>query len=235
MALFGYDAKIFETFPDLVAGVVIARNIQNQPNDAFTLQYQTEQKAIGTLLADRAPADIPQFVAWRTAFRKFGVDPTQYRSACEALFRRLTKKGDIPSINLLVDIGNLISIRHLIPVAAIDIADIHGGLTVHFANGTETFTILDGEETIDYPTMGEVIFSDNDKRVFARRWCWRQSNSSAARERTADALIVMEAHHNNAPNDIPVALAELTNLLVQFTHADCQTSILDGNNQTLGE
>jgi len=39
-------------------------------------------------------------------FRGFDVDPTQYRSASESLLRRLTKKkGDIPSINLLVDLG----------------------------------------------------------------------------------------------------------------------------------
>jgi DNA/RNA-binding domain of Phe-tRNA-synthetase-like protein len=234
MALFQYDPAIFETFPNLVAGVVIARNIENTPNEAFALQYETEQKAIATILADRAPADIPQFVAWRGAFRKFGVDPTQYRSACEALFRRLTKKGDIPHINTLVDIGNLISIRHLIPVAAIDIADIHGGLTVQFSDGTETFTILDGEEKTEHPDIGEVIFSDDDKRVFARRWCWRQSNASAARERTTDALIVMEAHHDTALNDMPIALAELTNLLTQYTRANCQTSILDRNTMGLG-
>ena len=53
-------------------------------------------------------------------FRQFGVDPTKYRCAAEALLRRLTKKGDIPSINTLVDLCNLISIRFALPVAAFD-------------------------------------------------------------------------------------------------------------------
>ena len=35
--------------------------------------------------------------------RGFGVDPTQHRTAAEALLRRLTKKGDIPSINMIKD------------------------------------------------------------------------------------------------------------------------------------
>ena len=39
------------------------------------------------------------------------------RSAAEALLRRLTKQGSIPSINTLVDIGNLVSIRYALPVA----------------------------------------------------------------------------------------------------------------------
>ena len=46
------------------------------------------------------------------AIRGFGVDPTQYRSAAEALLRRLSKSGEIPSINALVDLGNLVSIRY---------------------------------------------------------------------------------------------------------------------------
>ena len=47
-----------------------------------------------------------------------------------ALLRRLTKKGDIPSINAVVDICNLVSIRYALPVAAFDLAAITGGVTV---------------------------------------------------------------------------------------------------------
>ena len=36
---------------------------------------------------------VPSLAAWRRAFTAFGVEPTRYRSAAEALLRRLTKHG----------------------------------------------------------------------------------------------------------------------------------------------
>ena len=66
-------------------------------------------------------SQIPSLAAWRSVFRGFGLDPTQYRGAAEALLRRLTKKGEIPSVNTLVDIGNLVSIRYALPVALFDL------------------------------------------------------------------------------------------------------------------
>ncbi len=55
----------------------------------------------------RSLSELPTLSAWRQAFRRFGANPTKHRSAAEALLRRL-QKGDIPGINTLVDIGNLV-------------------------------------------------------------------------------------------------------------------------------
>jgi len=58
-----------------------------------------------------------------------------------------------------------------------------------------------------------VIFVDGDDVVSARRWCWRQSAQSATSATTADALIVVEGHHDDAGRDVAAALADLTALL----------------------
>ena len=69
--------------------------------------YQSEQKKVLAEIGDTPLSELKSLAAWRSAFRGFGVNPTKYRSAAEALLRRLTKKGDIPSINTLVDICNM--------------------------------------------------------------------------------------------------------------------------------
>jgi DNA/RNA-binding domain of Phe-tRNA-synthetase-like protein len=152
------------------------------------------------------------FDAWRRAFTRFGAKPTQHRNAAEALLRRLAKRGDIPSINTLVDIGNVVSIRYAIPVAVFDLACIAGSTTVRFATGTELFTDLGSSGSI-HPDPGEVIFVDSNNVVSARRWCWRQSAQSATTTTTVDALIVIEGHHDTARQDVESALADLTSLL----------------------
>src|SRR5437667_12237734 len=131
---------------------------------AFIDQQQITLQRIGTTPLSQ----IPSLAAWRAVFRSFGVDPTQYRSAAEALLRRLTKKGNIPSINVLVDLGNLVSIRYALPVAVVDTRTIQGGITVEFADGSERWTNL-GENEESHPEPGEVIFSDDTRLVIARR------------------------------------------------------------------
>jgi len=150
--------------------------------------------------------------AWRRAFSRFGVKPTQHRNAAEALLRRLAKHGDIPTVNTLVDIGNLVSIRHAVPVAAFDLAGIDGSITVRFATGDERFTDLGSSGSV-FPDPGEVVFVDGSDVVSARRWCWRQSAQSATGPATVEALIVVEGHHDTAAQDVEAALGDLTSLL----------------------
>lgn len=162
--------------------------------------------------AHRPLAELPSIAAWRRAFAGFGVKPTQYRCAAEALLRRLTKHGDIPSINTLVDIGNLVSIRYGLPVAVCDQATVVGGTRVRFATGEEWFTDIGASEPV-HPEPGEVIFADGDAVVSARRWCWRQSAQSATGDGTADVLVVVEGLHEAAGADVESAVADLVGLL----------------------
>ena len=167
-------------FPDATGGVLLATGLRNGPTAAdlmaaFVAEQEQTRQRIQTPLSEA-----PSLSAWRQAFRRFGVNPTKYRSAAEALLRRLEKKGDIPSINTLVDIGNLVSIRYALPVAIFDTRHITGAITVYPATGTERFVELDSTEII-HPDPGEVVFADDTGLVVARRWCWRQSAESAAR------------------------------------------------------
>src|SRR5215207_3832287 len=119
--MFQYHPDIIAKFPQVVGGVIYAAGLQNAPSSAeLQAIYIKEQEAVKQRVTDAALSELPSLAAWRTTFSAFGVSPTKYRSAAEALLRRLTKKGDIPSINTLVDIGNIISIRYGIPVAVVD-------------------------------------------------------------------------------------------------------------------
>lgn len=227
MPTFQYHPDILTRYPALVGGVIIAQGLKNGPTpENLQHAFLAEQQAVLQHIGSTPLSQIEALAAWRSAMRRFGVDPTQYRSAAEALLRRLTKKGDIPSINTLVDIGNLVSIRYALPVAVFDVRALTGAVTVHFADGTERYTTL-GEEDVDHPTPGEVVFSDETGLVVARRWCWRQSEQSAAQAETTDAIITIEAHHASARHDIEDALNDLQLLLHEYAGGEYQTGTLD--------
>ncbi len=226
MTTFQYSPQVIENYPQIVGGVIIAREMSNQPTtDSLRKLYLDEQASVKQRIGDTPLSEIESLGAWRRAISAFGVSPTKYRSASEALLRRLTKKGDIPIINTLVDIGNLVSIRYALPVAIFDTRKISGTVTVHYSDGKEPYTELGNDEVL-HPEVGEVIFSDEKKMVIARRWCWRQSATSAANEHTTNAVITVEAHHDNAHDDIQHAINDLLTLLNTYAGGTFESAIL---------
>jgi DNA/RNA-binding domain of Phe-tRNA-synthetase-like protein len=214
---FAYDPEIATRFPSVAGGVIHAVGVTNGPSPtALTEAFREEQAQVRSRIGETPLSELPTLAAWRRAFRAFGVDPTAYRSAAEALLRRLTKQGSIPSINTLVDIGNLVAIRYGLPVAMFDQRTVSGGTTVRFAAGTERFTDLGSGDT-ESPDAGEVIFIDHAGLVSARRWCWRQSAESASGHETREVLVTIEGHHEEAERDITAAVADLESLI--RTHA----------------
>lgn len=228
MTTFRYDAAILERFPTVTGGVILAADLRNGPTpEPLRDAYRQEQRATLARIGETPLSQLPTLAAWRSAFRRFGVDPTQCRSAAEALLRRLTKKGDIPSINTLVDLGNLVSIRYALPVAVFDTRALAGPLTVRFATGEERYTPLGQSDVTEHPAAGEVVFADDDGLVFAERWCWRQSDQSAARDDTTRVVITVEAQHEHARPDIEAALNDLLLLLERYAGQHTSAAILD--------
>jgi len=117
VARFRYDPDIIERFPAVVGGVIHATGVHNDPTPPrLAAAFNDETLAVRTRISETPLSELPTLAAWRKVFRGFGVDPTQYRSAAEALLRRLAKQGELPSIGTLVDLANLVSIRYALPV-----------------------------------------------------------------------------------------------------------------------
>ena len=211
--MFAYDDAITERFPAIRAGVMHATGLTNGSSPPGLLEeHRAEQRAASERLDATAIADLPSISAWRRVFSEFGAKPTRYRNAAEALLRRLSKHGDVPTVNALVDIGNLVSTRHALPIAVFDLANVAVPVTVRFAVGDELFTDLGSTGSV-HPDPGEVVFVDGDGAVCARRWCWRQGAGSVTGPNTAEALFVVEGHHDDADRDVESALDDLTSLL----------------------
>jgi DNA/RNA-binding domain of Phe-tRNA-synthetase-like protein len=107
-----------------------------------------------------------------------------------------------------VDLCNAASLAFAIPVAALDADKVAWPLQVRPAAGTEHYLSFSNE--IEHPEPGEITFVDAQNQAHARRWTHRQSGLSAVRDETARVLIVMEALHPTAHDDVralTVALA----------------------------
>jgi DNA/RNA-binding domain of Phe-tRNA-synthetase-like protein len=195
---FQHATQIWRDFPELVPGVLFAEGITADLPTGPRIAKFTE--AARSRLAGATESELPEIQAWRRAFARMGLKPTQYRCAAESLLRRFRKEGALPDLHPLVDLCNAASIAFAIPVAVFDVDQITGDLEVRYAAGEEDYLTFSGE--VEHPAAGEVIFADGAGQAHARRWSNRQSGRSAVRDETASALIVAEALHDSAPADV---------------------------------
>ncbi|MEO3812251.1 phenylalanine--tRNA ligase beta subunit-related protein [Sphaerisporangium sp. B11E5] len=222
MTYIQHAADIWSAHPDLVAGVVVATGITPDGDTGADVE---EFSALARARLAAAPeAEFPEIQAWRRAFSRMGLKPTQYRCASEALLRRLRKEGALPRIHPLIDLCNAISTAFAIPVAALDTTRVSKGLDVRPAHGDETYHTLSGQA--EHPDPGEVIFADAAGHAHARRWTNRQSGHSAVRDTTASVLIVMEAMHGSAAEDVPRLMDALASRLSRTWGGTPSTALL---------
>src|SRR5215469_1456202 len=207
---FHHSDEIWRDFPGLVPGVLYCSGIA--PDVSAGARTEKFLAVAKSRLTEVPEGEMPEIQAWRRAFARMGLKPTQYRCASEALLRRFRKEGTLPRLHPLVDVCNAVSLAFAIPVAVFDVAAISGCLRVRRASGGEDYLTFSGEA--EHPDPGEVIFADQAAQVHARRWTNRQSGLSAVRAPTRTALIVAEAMHESAPSDVPelvaAVVAELT-------------------------
>jgi len=201
---FQHDAALWRDFPALVPGVLYAGGITADAAPG-TDHLTTVAKA---RLAEGPESEFPEIQAWRRAFARMGLKPTQYRCAAESLLRRFRKEGSLPRLHPLVDLCNAVSVAFAVPVAVLDADRIAWPLEVRYAAGDEDYLTFGGET--EHPAPGEVIFADQAGQAHARRWTNRQSGRSAVSPATSTVLIVAEALHDQAPSDIPELIETLT-------------------------
>jgi len=202
---FQHSGEIWCDFPELVPGIVFADGITR---DVTASDRTARFTAVArSRLAGGSESELPEIQAWRRAFTRMGLKPTQYRCASEALLRRFRKEGTLPQLHPLVDVCNAVSLAFAIPVAVFDVSKITGRLEVRYAVGDEDYLTFSGQA--EHPSPREVIFADRAGQVHARRWTNRQSGLSAVQASTATALVVAEAMHDSAPSDVPALIAAI--------------------------
>jgi DNA/RNA-binding domain of Phe-tRNA-synthetase-like protein len=220
---FSHHAAIWQQHPELVPGVLHASGIRPDA-EVEGLILSLFESARPRLAHEGAEGAWPEVQAWRRAFSRMNLKPTQYRCASESLLRRFRKEGELPRIHPLVDVCNAASLAYGVPVAVFDLAGVSGALQVRHADGSETYLSLAGEAEV--PEPGEVIFVDGSHHAHARRWSHRQSGRSAVRPSTSQVLVVAEGMHATAREDIARLMEQLASSLRSLGSVEPETHVL---------
>jgi DNA/RNA-binding domain of Phe-tRNA-synthetase-like protein len=156
----------------------------------------------------------PRVAAWREAFRKSGIKPSEFRASVEAMARRTLREQELPAINMLVDIGNILSLRHLVPVGGHAIDHVTQPMTLRLAKGTEQFEPF-GTTEVEQPDPGEIIFVEGDT-VLTRRWSWRQANHTMTLPATTAIEINVDGLPPVSKGDVEAICREAVEMVRQY-------------------
>ena len=114
---FKIDSKIFEKFQGLCVGIVIAKGLNNAGlPEGIEAQLRVHEAQIRARLNAETLSQEPRIACWRAAYSAFGGKPKENRSSVENLYRLVLKGGELRHINKLVDLYNLVSLKHMVPV-----------------------------------------------------------------------------------------------------------------------
>ena len=213
---FSIAPAIFENYPGTQIGVVVAKGLDNSghhPEIATLLR--SEEQRVREQLAGVVVSQHEHILPWRDAYRKFGAKPKKYPSSIENLLKRVLKGQDVPSINTLVDLYNVISLRHRLPVGGEDLQTMVGDLQLRIAGDDEPPVLLLGEREARPPYPNEVIYAD-DVGTICRRWNWKEADRTKLSPATTDAILVLEILPPLTGEMLAAAIADLEVLVKQF-------------------
>lgn len=224
------DQKIFEQYSEVLLGVIVLHNINNKGEDEGLSQLLREAEKLAVEKMGNIPvAEHPNIIPWREAYRKFGAKPKDYPSSIENLIKRILKGEQVRHINKLVDIYNVISLRHLVPVGGEDTEKINGDILLTFAGNNEKAIFLLGEKEARPPHPNEVIYKD-DSGAICRRWNWKEADRTKLTEETTDAFMVIEVLPPIRKEQLQAALSELSEMLKKYCGCEVAVTILNRDN-----
>lgn len=219
--------EFFDKVPNACFGVIIARNIDNtNENSKIKKILSDEVNNVFEKYKDLKVKEQPEIELYREAFRKLNINPNKYMCSIEALISRTVKSKFVPNINPLVDLGNAMSLKYVIPLGIHDIDKIEGDIELREATSNDKF-IPFGSTEYDNPEVGEIIYVSNSD-VRTRRWTWRQGENGKIDETVKNAFIPMDGFVENKESIINLQ-KEFAKILEELG-VECTLGFVDKDN-----
>jgi DNA/RNA-binding domain of Phe-tRNA-synthetase-like protein len=201
----------------LALGLLEAESVKLAPLPAaFDAERdQVVQRLIGRF-AGRQPADIPGVAEARSLFHQLDIDPTKTRPSSEALLRRVLQGKGLPKVNPAVDVCNLCSLEHQIPLGLYDRDRVKGNVRVRVGREGEGYPGIRKQRV---NLSGRLLLADDDGPFGAPT---SDSLRTAVTSETRNLLVVLFCPVDRAGQTLSAALEHIADLLTRY----CEASVL---------
>lgn len=226
---FSVSSEVFEKLDNVCFGVIVAKGIDNSlvKNDIVEKLDQSI-KNCEDKFKDTKIKELEEILYYRDVFKELGINPNKFMSSIEAMLTRTSKGKGLPNISPIVDLGNAVSLKYMVPLGAHDIDTLEGDIEVRFSKEGDSFIPLGTEET-EILEDGELIYSAGDN-VRTRRWIWRQSEQGKITNESKNIFFPIDGFTNKNYDSVMWARDELASLLKEVFSCDVKVGFIDKNN-----
>jgi len=160
--------------------------------------------------------DNPVIRAYRDFYWRIGIDPTKTRPAGEALRRRLIRDGKLPRISFIVDVGNMVSAKTLVPIGIYDRKKFVEEPVITISEGGEEFLGI-GKKKVERVQPGVPIMLSG--KAVMHIYPHRDSLLTSVDDKTTDVLVVCAGVPGVPESLVKQACNEVKDLLVKYGSA----------------
>jgi DNA/RNA-binding domain of Phe-tRNA-synthetase-like protein len=160
------------------------------------------------------------FRSYRDLYWTFGMDPTKQRVSSEALRRRILRGLNLWRISDVVDVANLASAYHKLPIGLVDDSKRVGELQIRTAHKSESFVRIGGK-TIH--CRGREIVLADDEKIVCFGYATHDSEETKVTPETKDVLFLIygaQAVTNRVMNSAVETTTDMINRWLDCTVAD---------------
>ena len=211
----GINLRVDESLRGVLAlGLLEAEGVRLGP---LPLEFDQDRDRLTARLithyAGKQPADIPGVSETRAMFHKLDIDPTKNRPSSEALLRRALQNKGLPRINPAVDVCNLCSLEHQLPLGLYDRDLVKGPMQVRVGREGEGYP---GIRKQRINLEGRLLLADVDGPFGAPT---SDSARTAVTMSTRSLLVVIFCPVDRAGRHLSGALEHIADLVTRYCSA----------------
>jgi DNA/RNA-binding domain of Phe-tRNA-synthetase-like protein len=156
----------------------------------------------------------PVLLGFRKLHEAVGRSNKKYIASTEKLLALLLATGDLPRVNLLVDIYNQVSVQTGLSLGSHDIEKVVGGIHLRLTEGTESFISM-GETAPKPVGAGEYAYIDEADRILCRLEV-RQADATKITFDTRNCILIIQGNAAVGEASLRRAADELMSLVKRF-------------------
>jgi DNA/RNA-binding domain of Phe-tRNA-synthetase-like protein len=211
----GFDIADAVLALGLPCAVFTLSRVENRESDhAFEELKARVTKDILTGLSLEKIAGDPILQGFRQLHDAVGRSNRKYVSSSENLLKVLLQTGQLPHVNLLVDIYNLVSVKTRLSLGGHDVSAICGNVSLRLTTGEERFWPL-GADALKPVGSGEYAYVDDQNNMLCRLEV-RQGEDTKITLRTTECFYIVQGNPVTGGEYITAATEELIVLTKRF-------------------
>lgn len=229
---FKVSEEVFNQLDDLCFGVVVAKGIDNTKSiGKIDMLLEKNIERVEKYFENKKVKESEEILPYREAFKSLNINPNKFMSSIEAMTSRVAKNKKLPHINSIVDLGNAISLKYLVPLGAHDIDDKADDICVRFSKEGDEF-IPFGSEELEHIDNNEIIYAIGNS-VKTRRWIWRQGEIGKITNNTKNIFIPIDGFKTKNIDKVISARDEIASLLKEIFDCEVEVGLVDKNNKEM--